>query len=343
MLYIISLFLSFHSYSSFKELETKQSIDNLKYISSDGKVTYYQTDSGELNLTKNYDNYSLKKSKKNTKYNVYASNKKRKVLISVDESYYSHAQVNKILPIYVSNYGSKKIQLLSSGLLPKLHLNDEYASFYNHKSKILHFLNIDTKRKVEIPLIANSPYFRPQKEMVNSQDIIYTDINEKNEIALLYYSNIDKKKKVLFKSNTKNTWIKFCLTNDIVYLFEASTNNEKPFSNIYAINLFNNDNFKNKENIYGSTFSDNFNPVCTQNEIYFIRTLSYNQVTNYQKNEITKFDLKKRSLKSIKSDLNPTQIMQMDQLILTFINGKVYLVNGSDKPLTKDALIKDKK
>ena len=62
-------------------LMTKQAIDNIRYLSDDGKTTYFQNESGELWHSKNFRNKRLLKLKKRTQFLVYTSNTKRRVAV----------------------------------------------------------------------------------------------------------------------------------------------------------------------------------------------------------------------------------------------------------------------
>ena len=76
MLYLnkfsLILFITMISGSTFTQeidkplpvLKTKQSLNNIRFISSDGKLTYFQRRSGDLQLSKNYLNYEIYESLK---------------------------------------------------------------------------------------------------------------------------------------------------------------------------------------------------------------------------------------------------------------------------------------
>jgi hypothetical protein len=74
--YLLTLF-SISIQAEVAQLQTKQDISKIRYISSDGKFTYYQKNSGELQLSTNYNFTTLLKKPKLTQYNLFTSPKPR--------------------------------------------------------------------------------------------------------------------------------------------------------------------------------------------------------------------------------------------------------------------------
>ncbi len=346
MHYIINLLIIFSSYGQVKkiaELETKQASNNLRYVSSDGKVTYYQNRSGTLSYSTNYSNLELIKSPKHTQYSVHVSNSKKKVLVSADETYYSKMNFNKLKSIYIIDYAKEKAKEIGKGVDPQLHLNDLYASFYNPNSKLITLYNTSTKTKKSFKVFNNlAPFFRPKVELITTNELLFTDINKSGETAILNYSFISKKFIPVFKSKLKNSHLNFCINNQKAIVFESSANNLKPQTNIYTIDLFNNDSFKKRNLIYSSIFNDIGNLLCNNNSIFFIKTIGVKQNLNSQTSDIVKIDLQTNILKRFESDINPTQLLKMDSLILTPKNGKLFLVEGNNTSLINDTIVKDK-
>lgn len=342
MLFINSIFLLFTSIAlanDFMELETKQSIDNLRYVSTNGKVTYYQSRSGALSFSTNYKNTKLIESSKKTQYNIVVSDSQKRVLIEVDKSYHSHLALNKLKDIYVSIYGSKTAKKVASGLAPKLHLGDTLMSYYLPRAKkiTLYDLEKDSKRSINV-FNKVSPYHRPTVEMLTNNEAIYNDINESGETAILNYSFVSKKHKTLFKSKIKNTNLDFCLADNKIVVLERSEDVSKQQTNIYEIETLNNENYKKSTLIYSSTLSDIGNLTCKKNEIFFIKSLDYNKKLNSYLTDIAKINLKTKILKRYETKLNPTQLIKMDDLILTTKSGKYYLVEGNNTKLTNDGI-----
>jgi len=345
MQYIISALILFTGFAQaeFIELQTKQAIDNLRYITSDGKITYYQTKSGDFSLSTNYKNYPLIKSKKLTHYQTKSSLAKKKILISMDSDFFSYNNFNEYHDIYISDIGSKNVKKIAKGIPLNLHLDDDYVSIYKSKQNQIHFQELKSKRRIKIKLFNKvSPYFRPDTAMISEQDVIYNDINEKGEAAVLSYSNIEKKITPIFKSKIANSSLSFCYVDKNIIVLEKSNDSSSQVTNIYFINAFNNEAYKKKDLIYSSTYNDIGNLICTNKDIYFIKTISYNSKINSKKTELAKINIKSKNLKVLKSDINPTQVIVMDDLVLVPKNGKIYLAEGSANKLINDKIEKTK-
>ena len=53
-------------------LKAKQSLDNIRFISKDGKYTYYQRRSGNLQVSTNYSNEEVLDGEKHTEYFIHS-------------------------------------------------------------------------------------------------------------------------------------------------------------------------------------------------------------------------------------------------------------------------------
>ena len=261
----------------------------------------------------------------------------------MDSESISYNNFNEYHDIYVSDIGSKSVKKIGKGIPLGLHLDDDYISIYKPKSNQIVFQEVKSKRQLKVKLFNKiSPYFRPDTAMISEQDLIYNDINEKGEAAVLSYSNIDKKRTAIFKSDIANSSLSFCYVDSKVIILEKSNNSSSQVTNIYFIDAFNNKNYKTKDLIYSSTYNDIGNLVCTSKNIYFIKTISYNSKINSKKTQLAKINIKSKNLKIIKSDINPTQVIVMDDLVLVPKNGKIYLAEGSANKLTNDKIEKTK-
>lgn len=344
MHYIISILiltLSTHA-NKLIEFETKQAVNNLRYVSSDGKVTYYQNRSGNFSFSSNYKNSVIFKNPKNTQYSVFASSIKKKILLTIDKTYYTKMDFNELKDIYILDYGKTNAKKIGKGVSPKLHLEDNFVSFYNPKSLMFTLYNTKQKTKKEFKVFnTKAPFFRPDMSLITSNETLFNDLNESDEAAILNYSFISKKYKPVFKSKFKSAKLEFCLQKKKVIVLEVSSNNLKPQTNIYTIDLFNNQNYKKKNLIYSSILNDVGNLICREDSLYFIKTIDHNAKLNSKKTDIAKINIKTNILKRFESDLNPTQILEMDELILTLKNGKYYIVKGNNNTVKNDVMVKD--
>ena len=72
------------------ELLAKQSINNIRLISQDGKLTYYQKKSGSLFLSTNYKVSELIKGPADSHYTLVVGDFQRKIAIAQNENYHNY-------------------------------------------------------------------------------------------------------------------------------------------------------------------------------------------------------------------------------------------------------------
>mgnify|MGYP000424531111 CR=1 FL=1 len=77
-----------------KFLVLKQNVNNVRFLSHDGKYTYYQNSSGELSLSHNYQNQRILKIK-DANYSIRGSEDKKYLSIEVDSDLFTRHSINK--------------------------------------------------------------------------------------------------------------------------------------------------------------------------------------------------------------------------------------------------------
>ncbi|MCT4643272.1 MAG: hypothetical protein N4A33_13355 [Bacteriovoracaceae bacterium] len=334
---IIFFIIPLIGYANLKELETKQSVNNIRYISSDGKVTYFQSFSGKLNLNINYKSQVILKEKKSSNFIVHISKEKKKVLVALDTTYHSYLNANKTQEIFVGDYAKNNLEYLGVGLSPKLHLKDQFASYFNPIKSEVYVHNLKTQKIKTFKIInKTNPYFVPQVRMVSATEIIYTDINDKGYHAIVMYSFIDKKITKIFKANTAYKLLSFSLYKDNLYISEVSVNPNLPGTKFFQIPLYNNNKFKKQIPIYLSQFNDIVNFQLLEDKLFFIKTVNYNKELNKAYTDIAYLDLKNNHLKVITKNEQIKQIIKMDKILLGLKAGKIYLIYGNANKLKND-------
>lgn len=350
MRFSVSLFLTLicsFTFSAEKSklpvLKTKQSLNNIRFISSNGKYTYFQKNSGELLLSKNYKNYNILKNESNTEYFIHSSNDKKKLIIEVDELFHTKNSYTKLNKLYILDYGKENVEEIGQGVAPRLHVNDQYYSFFDPKLKRIDYFRVSDKDKVFSIKLANSlnPFYIPETTMITMHDILYTDINKDGQNAILAHSIIDKKTQTIYKSTLSGAKIEYCLMNKKLYVGEFSFGDIDSNSKILEIPLYGNPEYKNYKILYQSQQSDIGNMRCSNGDIYFIKTLTYNKELNLKSTEIAKYDTKIKQT-TIMSDLKyVTQIIKIDDMIVSPFRGNYYLIKGNAS-LNQDGIKKDK-
>jgi hypothetical protein len=323
-------------------LKTKQSLNNIRFISSDGKFTYYQRQSGDMILSKNYKNYTIFENEDNTEYFIHSSDSKKKLIIEVDSSFHTINSYIKENKLYLIDYGMDRSQEIGSGTHPKLQLKDQYYSLYSPRLKELNYFQINNNKKVYSIKLSNklNPFYIPQTDMLTMHDIVYTDINKSGQNAILSHSITDKKTQTIYKSPLSGGKVEYCVLNNKLYVGEFSFGDIQNSSKIIEVPLYNNPEYKNYKVLYQSQQSDIGNMKCDENKIYFIKTLTYNKEINLKTTEIASYDIKTNKTE-ILSDLKyVTQIIKIDDMIVSPFRGNYYIIKGNAN-LTKDAIRKD--
>lgn len=339
---ILSLLLSIQALAALQKLKTKQSLNNIRFISSDGKLTYFQTRSGDLQLSKNYKNFSILKKGSFTEYFMTSSPAREKLIIEVDEHFHTIMSHMKKNEIYVMGYGSQEAKKAAMGSHPKLHREDKYFSFYDTQKKTIYYHDTtDFKLKHSIKLANKlNPFYVPYTDMLTDYDIVYTDINSSGQNAVIAYNALKKKSKPLYKSTLAGGKVEYCILDEKIYIGEFSFGDISNASKIVEIPLYNNAGYKKYKVIYQSQQSDIGNMKCSGETIYFIKTLSYNKKLNLKQTEIASYNIKSAETK-ILSDLKyVTQIILIDDLIVSPFRGDYYLIKGNPS-LTQDDIKKD--
>lgn len=328
---LLSIFISFstlvHS-KVYPELMAKQSSDNLRLLSSDGKFTYYQRRSGSLHFSRNYKILDILKSNMGTQYTLYSTPAKKKILISQDSNFNTFLSTRMKEKIFVINYGESFPREVGLGIGPRLHVDDNWISFYDPYEKIINFehsTNYALKFSIKINNRIN-PYFIPQVVMLDENTVLYTDLGESGNPGLIIYKRNLGTSEILYKQDSPMVKLELNLCRGNIIFSEFGIYHSKLGSKIFI--LGDRDNLiKNKSNIYSSTFDDIGHVTCDfQNDlIYFVKNTGDIKNDFYEIAELNFKDKKTQLLTDLKYS---TTLINMDGLILTFDKGKYLIVKG---------------
>ncbi len=318
-------------------LALKQQIKSSRFVSKNGKYTYYQNSSGKLLLSTNFNVKTVLQGQKNSNYHITSSPSRKKIIISQDLNPHNFLGLRKSHNLYLADFGDVVATSIGNGSNPQIHLNDSWLSYYQFQKKHIvfqHLKNVAIKFQIKIINTMN-PYFVPNVVMLDEKTIIFTDINEKGIPGIIQFSRINNKIKLLFKGDDINKKIEICKGSKSLYLGVFSLA-AKTSSTIYELPLANL-SFGNLTKVYDSPHSDIGNILCNQDHLYFIKTI-------YSKNsaERSELALLKKTHVQIVSDLNNVrQVINMDGNILIPYQSNFYIVEGNYQ-LNKDALDNDK-
>jgi hypothetical protein len=346
--YIVIIFLSLTPLTpalakekeSVKKLLTKQELFNIRFISHDGKYTYYQRRSGSLLLSSNYKVKELLKGKLSTQYQVYSSMVRKNMVFEKNEHFHTYLGLRNPRKLYWSKFGGKKLWPMGKGSHPRLHLNDKWASYINLNKKVIYFKNFNDdvlNFSIKLKSILN-PYFIPEVIMLNKETVIYTDVNNKGLTGIISFNRSTKKSEVIHKTSEVSTRIELCQSKSSIFvgLFPYTT----PYkSHIYKFEK-GSINFQKSRPIYTSKSNDLGHIVCNQNK----DNISFIQEVNKEKNfhEVVTFNLKDKKINTLSSVKYATQFYNMDGKLILPFRGQYFILDG-DQEFGDDSLSGDKK
>lgn len=322
------------------EFKTKQSLSNIRYISPDGKLTYYQKLSGTLQLSTNYNFKTILKNPKNTFYNVVVANDQSQIAVEIIPENFTRLNFQKDHRIVKLPYNSdQKLVEVGYGTHPQFHLNSQWISYYNFKSQSIVLTNGKTKKEVKV-LNKINPFYIPQIHMLTPNDFIYTDINKEGYEAVIMYSLAEKSFEVIYKAKLPTLKLEICRFNDSLIIGTFPRDGYSKGTSILKGNLFTPNIENSLKYLYTSNAADIGNMVCKNNFVYFIKTLKLNDPINLKNSEVAKLDINKKAKENLEviSDLDHvTQILELGGMILGSYRGKYYILDGQS-PLKSDAL-----
>ncbi|MBC7713366.1 MAG: hypothetical protein H7177_08505, partial [Rhizobacter sp.] len=177
------------------ELLAKQAVSNIRYLSQDGKFTYYQKRSGSLLFSSNYKVFEMIKGEIGTQYTVIGTPARKKIIVMQNEAFHTFYSLRAKEKIFLVDFGDTTLKEMGKGSSAKLHLNDSWLSYYDYYEKTLYFENTsNTAIKFSIKLNNRiNPYFTPQVVMSDDNTVYYTDLSETGAPGLLQFKrNLSK-------------------------------------------------------------------------------------------------------------------------------------------------------
>lgn len=320
-------------------LRTKQEIDNIRFISDDGRYTYYQRRSGSLLLSTNYSVDEIITNDPDTQYRVIAPPGTQNVLIEARTEYHSNLNLRYHSSIYKTTRGSQTTEKIAEGVRARLHLDGEWISYYATDERKIYFRNFSTpalRFNIEIQNTVN-PYFVPVVEMVNESTVLYTDMSSAGKQAVLKLDRSDNEIKILLQAASANQQIDLCLLKQHLIIQEIGVMHSRDGSMIHKI-PFNQLNIDNSETIYQSQHNDLGSLICrpSDNTVYFIKNTQ--EQTARRTSEVSKLSLDTGEYE-IKTELSfVTQLIMMDQSLLIPLRDETYVLKGQSDFTSFDLL-----
>lgn len=334
-------FLIFTSISFAAELPrflTKHSPETLRYISMDGRYAYVSKKPGVLGLVSSFRSIDFLSETNSSDFQVKASSSRNRLVIESIPNAHTELSLVKNHKILVVDYGNTVTREIGLGRAAKLHLKDEWLSYYDIQNKVLMIENLVTQKKYQIKMSKKpNPFFLPEVVMVSPRTIVYTDINENGYAALVSYDLQTQKTVVNYKSTQNATQLELCMKEDYLAVGEFPYDGVTRGSKIQTIKLTSSMNLSGLNSIYNSVEQDIGNMVCVKDAIYFIKTINQDKELNYKVTEAVRLDLKTQKLE-VKSDLkHVAQLVEMDGRVLIPMRGEFHILEGRSN-LSEDIL-----
>jgi hypothetical protein len=325
---LISISLGCQAKIKLPILSTKQPIRNIRFISKGGTYTYFQNNSGELSLSYNYQARSVIKGRPGSHFLFHSSSARKYLIFTMDQNYHDYLGLRKSLEIYKLRFGKIVPENIGYGQLPKLHLNDTWVSYYNFQDNILRCKSTHSKLiEFSIPLKNKiNPFFRPQIEMVDKQNIIYTDLDKKGFPIILRFDRGSNKALLLYKAKTFQEKLEICFKQDRLFIGSFGLEESSRGSSIVSFTL-KKDKLIDPKQHYSSQKNDYGNLIChfKKNHIYFVKNLTKEIKIIHEAVELNTSSNKLKVLSNIK---NANQIIVMDDKLLLPSRDFIYVLVG---------------
>ncbi|MBT3234888.1 MAG: hypothetical protein HN353_02960 [Bdellovibrionales bacterium] len=330
-----------HATSDLPTLETKQTIDHLRFISKDGKFTYFQLRSGSLRYSTNYNVHEVITGVRGDHYEVIGSSARKKIAISKRGFFHQLLGVRNIAKIYISNFNTPRVRYIASGISPQLHLDDQFISVYHPENGTITIIGTEKASDKSIFKLKNrsDPFFIPQVVMLSAKSILYTDLSSTGATVILHYNRTTKRSKLFWRSLLLNGKIEICRNGTDLFIGQFGRTSSYQGSTIWKMDVTRSV-FDNSRIIYRSKLNDIGNIICNipGANIHFISDISRNNqrerfeavslhTTNHNSKKIVLSDIKEAG-----------QLLNLDGRLLLPFNGKLYVLLGTNSSTITDAL-----
>lgn len=342
--FILILFLSTQSNAQNAEealtelpkLSTKQAIRNLRFVSFDGRFTYYQRRNGSLLLSQNFTVTEVLSGEIGTQYSLYSSPSKKAILIEQNLNFHDNLNIKAANKVYTVSYGKDVPTYRGEGLASRLHLDDTWLSYYVTSTKEILFQSFSAEAlnfKIKLKNIKNS-FFVPQAFMIDSDKVVHTDLNEIGIPAVIVSHRKTEQVDILLRGDAADQKMELCLNETHLFVLEAGINSSSLGTKLYRYPK-NDFSTAKRQTIYQSQRNDIGNLVCDVDEklIYFIKnTSSTYDVSTF---EVAQLNLENEKVQELTNLRYVTQIVNLDGRLLIPYRGIYYVLRG-ESDLTLD-------
>lgn len=308
---------------------TKHSIDTIRFISMDGRYAYVRKRPGVLGMVSSFKSMDFLSDAQTSDFLMKGTNSKRRLVIEVIPQVHGEYDFFKKNRLAFVDWGNTVVKEIGEGINAKLHQSDEWVSYFHPIDKTLTLQNLITQKKFTIQLQAKmNPFFRPEVEMVSSDSVLYTDINDQGYAALIGYNFLTQKSTVLYKAPQNATRLELCSDGNYIGIGEFPYEGVNRGSKILFLKDRNTANYAGYSTIYTSVDQDLGNMICSSKGIYFIKTMSQDKKLGSKVTEVVRLDTVTNKVEAKTSLKHVTQIIEMDGRILIPDRGDYWVLEG---------------
>lgn len=309
---------------------TKQTLENLRFVSANGAFSYAQKRSGALSLVGNFKTTDLLDAPPDTNYLVTSSRDRKKLVVEVERASHQELDLLKLHEIWTLAWGGTSMTKVGMGRFPRLHLGDEWLTWFDPKTQLIHvqFLPV-AKRHYVIRLgRKHNPYFFPEVLMLNPETVYFTDVNNKGQSALLTYNLVENKMSVALKAEQSGTRFELCRGDNFAALGEFSYPDARRGSSISVMAWKVVPGLAGFTKVYSSNDNDLGQMSCADGKVWFVRTVSEDRALNTKVTEAAALDIATSKVEIRSSLEKVTNIINMDGRLLIPIRDEFYVLSG---------------
>lgn len=309
----------------------KDKSSSLLYQSSNDQIKYISQNQNTVSLVDVAKNTIIYQSNNEiSRFQIIATPAQKNILLEIDNNPFTSQNLKKNKKIYWGIYKGVNVNELGEGLFPKLHLNDDWASFYNFStnSLIFHYLPLLGKNNYKISLNNKvSPYFIPEVGFIEHEQILYTDINEKGEEALITLNLKTNNFIFLHKTVSHGKKLTFCVIDNNIVFGEVDSTSQANFSLFYM--PYNGDkSFGEKKNIFNDNGKYVPSLVCSpfDKSVFLLKRSPKKSKYSDPPTLLMNISIPKGNYTETLLDRPFSQILTMDSRLLLSSGGKFYQV-----------------
>jgi len=310
----------------------KDKSSNLIYQTADDQIRYLLQNQNTLSLVEIAKSTQIHKSNSDiAQIEVIATKTKKHILVQEDDQPFSYFNPKKNKKIYWGKFQGNTLNLLGEGSMPKLHLDDQWASFFDAEKKSIQFESLELLGKQSYKINLNnkySSYFLPEVSFIDYDQVLYTDINEKGEEALITYNLKNKSFSFIHKVVGPGKKISFCLQEKEIIIAEFDLTSSPQLS-LFSISYRGDKNFSDKKN-YLTDYNKYLPRILCSPKDKSVFLLKYSASLEKQRfgsqSILVNISIPKVNTLEIPFDRFFSQLYLMDDRILLQSSGKIYQV-----------------